>query len=144
MGAAATLLVAVPALVVEEDWHGRPMIDIDAALWIPFAVLVAASFVLGGLVAGRNRRRGRGALVSGLCSGIVAVVVLVGADLLRRFAIADTGLSIGVVRLWVIAGSGAIGLSAFGSLLTHGIGRSTVRGSTARPAPRAGPPGPRR
>src|ERR1700677_2111715 len=46
------LIVSIPVMVVEEDWHGRPMIDEGTYLWILPAFLVASAFLFGGALAG--------------------------------------------------------------------------------------------
>ena len=46
------LLISVPVMAVEEGWHSRPMIDEESYLWILPALLVAATFVFGGALAG--------------------------------------------------------------------------------------------
>ena len=71
------LAVAVPTMIIEEDWHGRPMIDQSTHLWIIAACLVAGAFFIGGAVVAfrrpsapdavrrRHRGRRRGDLVAG-------------------------------------------------------------------------------
>ena len=49
------LVVAVPVMVVEEDWHGHPMIDESTHLWILPAALVTLAFFCGGGFAGFRR-----------------------------------------------------------------------------------------
>ena len=55
MSALVILVVSVPTMAVEEDWHGRPMIDEPTHLWIIATCLVAAAFLVGGVVAGHRR-----------------------------------------------------------------------------------------
>ena len=56
------LIVSVPTMAIEENWHGHPMIDEPTHLWIIAACLVATAFVIGGGFAGASPpiRRGHG------------------------------------------------------------------------------------
>src|SRR5580698_9544182 len=49
------LAVSVPTMIIEEDWHGRPMIDQPTHLWIVAACLVAGAFFAGGAVVAFRR-----------------------------------------------------------------------------------------
>ena len=48
------LVIGSPTLVLEEDWHGRPMLDQPGHLWLIPTLVVAAAFALGGVFAGRG------------------------------------------------------------------------------------------
>lgn len=127
-GLAVTMVVAVPCMVVEEDWHGHAMIDLRTWLWIPFAVAVALAFVVGGAIATSGparRRRGPARFATavglGLGCGLVAIVTLVACDLVRRFVVLREGLSFGVVELWIVAGAGAVVLGGIGGALGHAL-----------------------
>jgi hypothetical protein len=121
----ATFVVSAPALAIEETWQGHPMIESGQPTWIPFAVWAAAAFVLGaGLVADtrRNASIGRGLLL-----GVVMTIVLVVCDLFRRFTLVGEGVSFGVIRLFFIAGIGAIALSGLSGFLCSEVLRRRVR-----------------
>ena len=49
------LAVSIPTMVIEEDWHGRPMIDQGTHLWILAACLVAGAFFAGGAIVAFRR-----------------------------------------------------------------------------------------
>lgn len=112
-GLALTLIVAVPTLVVEEDWRGRPMIDQPGHLWVVPTVLVGAAFALGGGIASRGARELWRALSRGLVTGTASAGVLLGADVLRR-AMRHEALSAGVARLWIEAAVLSIAISSLG------------------------------
>ena len=109
------LAISVPTLAVEEDWHGRPMIDEPSHLWIIAACLVAAAFLVGGVVAGH--RRPSAAYEHATVAACLAVGVLFVGALLRRLWLVHEGVSFGVARLWCLGTVTALFLSAAGSLL---------------------------
>ena len=102
-------------MIVEEDWHGRPMIDEGSHLWILPAFLVASAFLLGGALAGF---RGPSAAVAHAvpAASFALAIFLLGA-VLRRFWVAHEGTPIAVVYLWCLGIIGALMLSLIGSLL---------------------------
>jgi len=114
-GAVTTLVVAIPAMVIAEDWHGRPMIDEGGAWWVLPAGVALLGFFAGGVVAARGRRSTARALAAGLVVGLVVTVVLVAADGLRRVMMNPT-LSAGVVYLWLEAAAAATGVTLLGAL----------------------------
>ena len=118
MSALVILVVSVPTMAVEEDWHGRPMIDEPTHLWIIATCLVAAAFLVGGVVAGHRR-----------AAASLAVAVLLVAAILRRFWLAHEGVPVGVVGLWCLGVVAAVFLSAAGSLLGRWLTTDTHRGS---------------
>ncbi len=52
---ALILVIAVPTMVVEEEWGGRPMIEQGNLLWLVPAALVVLAFFLGGTSWGSGR-----------------------------------------------------------------------------------------
>jgi drug/metabolite transporter (DMT)-like permease len=115
MSALLILVISVPTMAVEEDWHGRPMIDEPTHLWIVATCLVAAAFLAGGVVAGH--RRPSAAPEHATAAASLAVAVLLVAAILRRLWLAHEGVPIGVVELWCLGVVAALFLSAAGSLL---------------------------
>ena len=101
------LIIAVPVLVIEEDWHGHPMIDQSGYLWLAPAIIVSVVFVLGGYFANR----------SALASGVIAALALDGAAVLRRFVIVREHLPPIVLVLWVSGTTVSIALSCIGGYL---------------------------
>jgi peptidoglycan/LPS O-acetylase OafA/YrhL len=115
MSALVILVISVPTMVVEEDWHGRPMIDEPTHLWIIATCLVATAFLVGGVVAGH--RRPSAAPEHATAAASLAVTVLLVAAILRRLCLAHEGVPVGVVGLWCLGVVAAIFLSAAGSVL---------------------------
>ena len=117
------LVVAVPVMAVEEEWHGKPMIDQGNHLWLVAAFLVAGAFLAGGALAGY--RRPAAAARYALAGAATAIAVLLGAAVGRRLWIAHEGLSVAVARLWFLGILVAGSVSAAGSQ----IGRRLAAGS---------------
>jgi hypothetical protein len=111
------LIVSIPVMIVEEDWHGRPMIDEGTHLWILPAFLVASAFLLGGVLAGFRSPSTAGAHAVPTASFALAILLL-GA-MLRRFWVVHEGVPIAVVYLWCLGIIGALMLSLIGSFLGH-------------------------
>ena len=131
---ALILLVSVPTMVVEETWHGHPMIDQPSFLWVVPACLVAVSFLLGGAVIGHFRPSS--ALRPAIGVGAIAVLVLVIAALCRRLWVVHEGVPGAVLRLWCIGAVAGFILSATGSFLGHRLfPRPVVKRTEAAPEP---------
>jgi hypothetical protein len=109
------LIVSIPVMIVEEDWHGRPMIDEATHLWILPAFLVASAFLFGGAFAGF---RGPSVAVAHAvpAASFASAILLLGA-ILRRFWVVHEGVPIAVVHLWCLGIIGTLMLSLIGSLL---------------------------
>lgn len=110
------LLVSVPVLVVEESWHGHPMIDDPNYLWLIPALLVALAFWFGGALLGfRSDRRG---IVRAVIAACIALSALMVGDLIRRCFVVHQGLpQPAVLRLWVLGVAAALTMSLIGSIL---------------------------
>jgi hypothetical protein len=113
--ASLALVIAVPTMVVEEDWHGHPMIDQSTHLWIVAVVLVAGAFLVAGLVTGRHRPAA--ALRRASAGATLALGVLVGAALGRRLLIVHETVPKAVIELWCAGVVGCLVLSATGAWL---------------------------
>jgi len=107
------LLVSVPVLIVEESWHGHPMIDDPNYLWLIPALLVALAFWLGGALVGfRSPRRG---LLRAVVAACLALAALMLADLFRRCFVVHQGLpQPAVLRLWLLGVAAALTVSVIG------------------------------
>lgn len=117
-GLVVTLVLAVPPLVIEEDWHGRPMIEQPGHLWVVPALIAAIGLILGGAVSARRSiDLGRAVLVGALI-GAVASVVLILADVVRRAARHQT-VPAPVLRLWVEATLVSVLLAALGAAASY-------------------------
>ena len=106
-------------MIVEEDWHGHPMIDEGTHLWILPAVLVALAFVLGGALAGFHSPRT--AVPHALLAASLALAILLLCAVLRRLWVAHEGVPMPVVHLWILGVIGALGLGLIGSLVGRGL-----------------------
>jgi hypothetical protein len=109
------LVVSIPTLIVEENWHGQPMIDEGTHLWILPAVLVASAFLFGGALAG-FRCRSTAVVHAGAAASFAVAILLLGA-LFRRLGVVQEHVPNGVVVLWILGAIGALMLSVIGSLL---------------------------
>jgi hypothetical protein len=101
-------------MIVEEDWHGHPMIEQPGHLWIIPASIVVAAFLLGGAIAG-YRDPSRAVPNSAWAGGVAVVVLLLGAGA-RRIWVAHS-MSFAVGRLWCLGVAAALVLSVAGSLV---------------------------
>jgi len=121
LAALVILALAVPTMAVEEDWHGRPMIDQPSHLWIVAAGIVVVGFLGGGFLAGY--RRPAAAIAHAAAAAAVAAGVLIMAALARRFLVVHEGVPTAIVELWC---SGlAAGMVC--SVLSSGLGRRFAR-----------------
>jgi hypothetical protein len=109
------LAVSVPTMIIEEDWHGRPMIDQPTHLWIVAACLVAASFFAGGAIVAFRRPSAPTRYAA--ATGILAVLVLLIGGLYRRLWVAHEQVPLAVQHLWILGVVVAVALSVAGSLL---------------------------
>jgi hypothetical protein len=109
------LVIAVPTMAVEEDWHGRPMIDLPTHLWLVPAFFVVAAFLVGGAVAGYRCRSAAAAAANAMAAGGLAAVVLVAGAMARRLWLVHEGFPGAVVRLWCIGLVATLVFSALGS-----------------------------
>lgn len=116
LSTALVLLISVPVLVVEESWHGHPMIDDPNYLWLIPAILVALAFWFGGALIGwRSPRKGMDRTVIAAC---LALAVLIVGDLVRRCFVVHQGLpQAAVLRLWALGVAAAIVMSVTGWFL---------------------------
>ncbi|MDA8062845.1 MAG: hypothetical protein M0T80_10555 [Actinomycetota bacterium] len=127
-GLLVTLVVAVPSMVVAEEWHGRPMIDQPGLWWLLPGAVAVAGFFAGGALAARPTSSGERPTSSGrACAtsafagarvGALAAVLLVAADGARR-ALLDPTLPAGVVAYWVEAAAAAVVASVSGAVVAE-------------------------
>jgi len=118
---ALILVVAVPTMTVEEDWHGHPMIDQPTHVWLLAAGIVVVAFFIGGALAGY--RRPSAAAAQGAIVGVLAVGVLLFGASIRRLLVVHDGLPRAVVGLWCL---GAI-VSLVCTILGAEVGRWLTR-----------------
>ena len=118
LGVIVTLALAAPTLVLEENWHGKPMIDQPGHLWIVPTIVVAAAFALGGAIGAWRNTQLWSALLRGLVVGAVGAGALLAADVVRRAMVHRT-LSEGVLRLWVEAALLSIVIASLGGATTY-------------------------
>jgi hypothetical protein len=116
IGLLVTLVISVPTLALEEDWHGRPLIDQPHHKWVAAAIVVAAAFWIGAAVAASRRPWWLDGALHGMVVGLVASLLLVAADVVRRHHLHKLA-SPGVTRLWAVAVVSAAALGALGGAL---------------------------
>ena len=108
-GLAFTLVVAVPTLVVAEDWHGRPMIDQGGFAWlVPAVLVVGASLVVGA------------ALVDGVSLVVGGVGPAAREDAQGRFTAGDAARE-------VVRGERGMGARPVAGVAAAGRGGSVAR-----------------
>jgi len=110
-----TLIVVGPTMLWEEMWRGQPMIDQSGDLWVAPAVIAGLAYFIGGSIAGRHRRRPRGAVIQGIALAVPTSIVLIIADVGRRIVLSK-GLSLTVVGLWLGAIVATIVIATLGAL----------------------------
>jgi hypothetical protein len=108
------LIISVPVMIVEESWHGRPMIDEGNHLWIAPALLVASAFLFGGALAGF--RRPSNAVRRSVAVAVLALAILLSGAALRRSWVVHEGTQNAVLFLWCLGAMGSLVLSWIGSL----------------------------
>jgi hypothetical protein len=115
------LVVSVPTMIIEEDWHGRPMIDQSTHLWIIAGSIVAAAFFCGGALVAF--RRPSAPTRYAVATGLVAVAVLLIGGLSRRLWLVHENVPAPVQHLWLLGVIAAVTLSIAGSLLGRQLTR---------------------
>lgn len=101
------LAISVPTLAVEENWHGRPLIDQPGAFWVIPTVIVLAAFFAGGAFARR----------SALTAGALAAVALDLADIVRRAEVTHQATPAAIWGLWALASVVSVLTSVLGGTL---------------------------
>jgi hypothetical protein len=113
-----TFGLATPTLIVEENWHGQPMIDQPGHLWVLPTLVVAAAFALGGSISARRATQMWKAMVQGIILGTVVAGTLLTGDVVRRAMVHRT-ISEGVLRLWVEAAVLSVVIASLGGGIAH-------------------------
>ncbi len=115
------LAISVPTMIIEEDWHGRPMIDQPTHLWVIAACVVAAAFFIGGAIVAFRRPSAPTRYAA--ATGILAVAVLLIGGLYRRLWLVHENISVTVQHLWLLGVIAAVAMSLAGSLLGRQLTR---------------------
>lgn len=115
------LAISVPTMIIEEDWHGQPMIDQPTHLWIVAGCLVAVAFFVGGAVVACRRPSAPARYAT--ATGVLAVGVLVVGGLYRRIWVVHENVPIPVQQLWLLGVVAALGMSLAGSFLGRQLTR---------------------
>ena len=110
-----TLVISGPVMMWESMWRGQPMIDQPGHLWVVPAVIVIATFFVGGAIADRHRRRAIGAIAQGIALAIPVSLVLIIADIGRRLFL-NKSLPLPVAELWLYSLVGTVVVASFGAL----------------------------
>jgi hypothetical protein len=115
------LAISVPTMIIEEDWHGRPMIDQSTHLWMIAGCVVAAAFFIGGAIVAFRRPSAPTSYAA--ATGALAVAVLLIGGLCRRLWLVHENVSVEVRHLWLFGVITAVAMSLAGSL----VGRQLTR-----------------
>jgi hypothetical protein len=115
------LAISVPTMMIEESWHGRPMIDQPTHLWVLAGCIVAAAFFGGGAFVAFRRPSAPTRYAA--ATGLVAVAGLLIGGLYRRLWLVHENVSVTVQHLWLLGVIAAIAMSLAGSL----VGRQLTR-----------------
>jgi uncharacterized membrane protein len=110
-----TLLVAGPTMLWEEMGQGRPMIDQPGSLWLVPAAIVTITYFVGGAIAGRHRRRPRGALIQGVALAVSTSSIFVIVDVVRRVMLGNNQ-SVAVAELWLAAVGATVAVAGLGAV----------------------------
>jgi hypothetical protein len=102
-------------MAIEEDWHGRPMIDQATRLWLVAAALVAVAFFVGGALAGYLCPSA--AVKVGAAVGTIATGTLVAGAVYRRLWVVHVGVPSAVLYLWILGSVAALILVIAGALI---------------------------
>jgi hypothetical protein len=108
-------------MIIEEDWHGRPMIDQSTHLRIMAGCIVAALFFCGGAIVAFRRPSAPTRYAA--ATGAVAVVVLLIGGLSRRLWLVHENVSVAVQHLWLLGVVAAVTMSIAGSFLGRQLTR---------------------
>jgi hypothetical protein len=117
-GLVLLLAVAAPTLILEENWHGRPMIDEPGHLWVLPTLVVVAAFAAGGAVGARRAGQLWKALLQGLILGTLGAGTLLAADLIRR-AMVHRALSGDLTLLWVESALLSVVIASLGGAISY-------------------------
>ena len=115
------LAISVPTMIIEEDWHGRPMIDQSTHLWVIAGCVVAVAFFIGGAIVAF--RRPAAPMRYAAATGVLAVAVLLIGGLYRRLWLVHENVSVDVQHLWFLGVIAAVAMSLAGSLLGRQLTR---------------------
>ena len=126
------LAIAVPVLVVEENWHGHPMIDDPNQLWLVPAFIVGCAFLCGGALSGYRRPEARVRYAVGTAAIVLSALML--ADLFRRVFVVHQGQpQRAVFGLWGLGVVAGLAFSMLGALLGRRLAvHRRVTGPSAR------------
>jgi hypothetical protein len=115
VGLFVSLVTVGPTFLLEETWHGAPLIDRGGALWVVPAAVMAIGFFVGGAIAGYEGARVQNALLRGLAVSFVTIVLAFLGDLVRRHALGQE-LQPAVAAYWVGAVAAALLVGALGGV----------------------------
>jgi hypothetical protein len=118
LGVLVGFLIACPTFLIEESWHGTPLIDQRGSWWVLPASVIAFGLVAGGAVVGIRCRQVWQALLAGALVAAVNAGLIFIVDIVRRRAIGKH-LTPGVERLWFYAAIGSIVVGLAGGLIGY-------------------------
>jgi hypothetical protein len=118
LGVVVGLAISCPTFLIEEFWHGKPLIDQGGIWWVLPAAIMALGFLLGGAIVGRHCRRAQSALWQGMLISAVTVWLIFIADLIRRHVLTQI-VTHAVLKLWLVSALGAVVVGGVGGLLGY-------------------------
>jgi membrane protein YqaA with SNARE-associated domain len=84
--------------------------------WVLLAFVSIIGFFLGGLIAGRHRRRAKGAIYQGIALALLVTVTIVLSDVVRHLVLAR-GVNARVLSTWIGALVGSMVVASIGGIL---------------------------
>jgi hypothetical protein len=121
LGLLVGFFIACPTFLIEEFWHGKPLIDQRGMGWIIPAVIMVIGFLLGGAIVGHQSRGVFSAFVHGALMGAATLLFIFIVDLIRRDVL-NQRWNFGVEKLWITSAVGAILVGGLGGII--GFGRA--------------------
>jgi hypothetical protein len=115
LGLCVALVIVGPTFLVEQTWHGAPIIDRGGLLWLLPSFVMAVGFFVGGMIAGHRRKGRTGALVHGLLVAALTIALAFAGDLVRRDALGE-GLPFIILEYWIGAVAVALVVGGLGGV----------------------------
>jgi len=115
LGLFVALVIVGPTFLVEQTWHGAPLIDRGGLLWLIPSFVMAIGFFVGGMIAGHRRKGLKGALAHGLLVAALTVALAFAGDLVRRDALGE-GLPVIIFGYWMAAVAVALVVGGLGGV----------------------------
>jgi hypothetical protein len=109
------LLVAF-VIVAPSLFAGLVLRDQRVKSWSALLLITAVGLLIGGAIAGRHRRAGKGAITQGVAVGLLTTGLTLVASIIRTLVL-NKGVTGKTVGLWLGVEVGAIIVAAIGGLI---------------------------